>query len=143
MMIRKIRKRLASTHGQMTVEFAVIFPVLLIVGFIACNAFVYLGDCASFDIVARDAMRLAADDGNDASTACAQACERIKQGLGARHEDVSVTCESTVLGHVRYTARTTFSPPFLRGVSVFGFGVPTATHEVSLVVSPHRKGIVV
>ena len=37
----------------MTVELAVVLPVLLMVGFISVNAFIFLGDCAAFDIVAR------------------------------------------------------------------------------------------
>ena len=53
-------KRIA---GQMTVEFAVAFPVIAMIAAIACLSVAYMGFCASFDGAARNAMRLEADDG--------------------------------------------------------------------------------
>lgn len=130
------------SSGQMTVEFAVVFPVLLMVGFISVNAFVFLGDCAAFDIVARDAIRLQADDGQHEAQGCVEICARIEKGLSMEHEAVSVTGERTAAGHIRYVARTAFSPPFLKGVRVFGVAVPPLEHEVVFVVSPYRAGVI-
>ena len=130
------------SSGQMTVEFAVVFPVLLMVGFISVNAFVFLGDCAAFDIVARDAIRLQADDGQHEAQGCVEICARIEKGLSMEHEAVSVTSERTAAGHIRYVARTAFSPPFLKGVRVFGVAVTPLEHEVVYVVSPYREGVI-
>lgn len=141
--LRAMRIGRRCSSGQMTVEFAVVFPVLLMVGFISVNALVFLGDCAAFDIVARDAIRLQADDGQREAQGCAETCARIERGLSMEHETVSVTSERTAAGHIRYVARTAFSPPFLKGVRVFGIAVPPLEHEVAFVVSPYRAGVVV
>ena len=112
------------------------------VGFISVNAFVFLGDCAAFDIVARDAIRLQADDGQHEAQGCVEICARIEKGLSMEHEAVSVTSERTAAGHIRYVARTAFSPPFLKGAQVFGVAVPPLEHEVVFVVSPYRAGVI-
>lgn len=129
--------------GQMTVEAAVVLPVMAAIAFIVVNALIFVGDCTAFDIVARDAIRLQADDGYEGAQGAAEVRARIEEGLAMDHEAVEVTCERTGPGHVRYTASTAFSPPFLQGVSVFGINVPPLEHEVSMTVSPYRKGVVV
>lgn len=126
----------------MAVEFAVVAPVIAIVAFILVNALVFAGDCAAFDSAARDAIRMQADDGWEPQAA-AEVRERIEARLGMEHESVEVTCEKTSLGHVRYTASARFSPPFLRGVRVFGAGVFELRHDVEFTVSSYRKGVVV
>ena len=131
---RKTRAWLRTrSSGQMTVELAVVFPVLLIVGFISVNA---------FDVVARDAIRLQADDGNREAQSCAEICARIEKGLSMNHETVSVTSERTAAGHIRYVAKTAFAPPFLKGVRVFGVVVPMLEHEVAYTISPYRAGVI-
>ena len=132
-----------GSSGQMAVEFAVVAPVMAAVAFIAVNALVFVGDCAAFDIVARDAIRLQADDGYEGASGAAEVRGRIEEGLGMEHVSVQVACERVGAGHVRYTATAAFLPPFLRGVSVFGASVPSLEHEVSFTVSPYRKGVVV
>ncbi len=132
----------SAPSGQMTVEFAVAFPILLMVGFIALNAMVFLGDCAAFDIVARDAIRLQADDGNDVAQNAADVRARIEEGVSMDHESVSVLCERTDAGHMKYTAKTAFTPPFLSGARVFGVQVPRIKHQVEFTVSPYRAGVI-
>ncbi len=127
----------------MTVEAAVVFPVLLIVGFISVNALVFLGDCAAFDIVARDAIRLQADDGGDCDRSAAEVRSRIEEALSMDYETVSVSCERTAVGHMDFRARITFSAPFLRGAQVFGVSPPGLSHEISFSVSPYRSGVIV
>ncbi len=129
--------------GQMTVEAAAVLPVMAAVAFIVVNALVFVGDCTAFDIVARDAIRLQADDGYEGGSGAAEVRARIEEGLSMDYERVEVTCERVGAGHVRYTASIAFSPPFLGGVSVFGIGVPSIEHETSLTVSPYRKGVVI
>lgn len=45
--------------GQMTVEFAVALPVVVVIAVIAVNALAFFSDCAAFDNLFRDAMRCA------------------------------------------------------------------------------------
>lgn len=127
--------------GQMAVEFAVTIPVMAAVAFIVLNGLIFAGDCASFDIAARDAVRMQADDGRQAQ-GCAEVRARIEQRLGKEYESVEVTCEETGAGHIRYTVSALFAPPFLEGASVFGVQVPPLRHEVEFTISPYRKGVV-
>ncbi|MDO4442828.1 MAG: hypothetical protein Q4B69_03045 [Slackia sp.] len=134
--------RFFGASGQMAVEFAVMAPVMAAMAFIFLNALIFVGDCASFDIAARDAIRLQADDGRQAQGS-AEARELIERRLDKDYESVEVTCEKTGTGHIRYTASASFSPPFLEGASVFGVSVPALRHEVEFTVSPYRKGVVI
>ena len=126
----------------MTAELAVVLPVMAAVAFILANALVFAGDCTAFDIAAREAVRMQADDGWESGGA-AEVRARIEERLDMPHEAVEVTCEKTALGHVRYTAAVSFSPPFLDGVEVFGVAVPPLRHEAEFTISPYRKGVVV
>lgn len=55
---KRARKAWANQAGQMTVELAVAFPVVVAVAVIAMNALLFLSECAAFDRVARDAVRV-------------------------------------------------------------------------------------
>ena len=44
--------------GQMTVELAVAMPVLIVVAVIAANALTFFAECAVFDRVAHEAVRV-------------------------------------------------------------------------------------
>ncbi|MFR1637832.1 MAG: hypothetical protein ACLSVD_00875 [Eggerthellaceae bacterium] len=64
-------------RGQMTVELAAAFPVLIIVAVIAVNALAFFSECAAFDNVFRDAVRVhtaspAAGEGIEQSSALVQ-----------------------------------------------------------------------
>lgn len=131
-----------DARGQMAVEFAMAMPVVAAVAFILVNALIFVGDCAAFDIAARDAIRMQADDGWEPQAA-SEVRARIEERLGMEHESVEVTCERTGVGHIRYTASANFSPPFLEGVSVFGVEAFALRHEVEFTVSPYRKGVVI
>ncbi len=137
------RRRERRLAGQMTVEAAYTLPVMVAIAFILVNALIFVGDCTAFDIVARDAIRLQADDGYEGVSGAAEVRARIEEGLSMDYEKVAVTCERTELGHVRYTATIEFSPPFLSGATIFGVSVPTLEHEVTMTVSPYRKGVVI
>ena len=50
--------RRRSTRGQMTVQLAVAMPVLIIVAVIAVNALAFFAECAVFDRVAHEAVRV-------------------------------------------------------------------------------------
>lgn len=137
------REETAGNRGQMTVEAAVVLPVMAAIGFVLSIALVYVGDCAAFDIVAREAIRMQADDGYEGVQGAAEVRSCIEERWGRDYETVEVVCERTEWGHARYTASVELSPPFLRDASVFGIEAPSLKHEVSLTVSPYRKGVVI
>lgn len=129
--------------GQMTIEFAVVFPVLVIVAFIALQGIAFAGDCVAFDEVARDVIRRQADDGYEGADGAGEVAVSIEEALGLEHIEVEATCEKNLAGHVRYEVTMHYTPPLLKGVTVFGSGVPRLTHGVSLTISPYRKGVVI
>ena len=49
-----VSRKHRDDSGQMTVEFAVAFPVFVIVAVIAVNALLFFSDCAAFDRLARE-----------------------------------------------------------------------------------------
>ena len=127
----------ARERGQMTVELAVVFPVLLAVAVIAVNALLFFSECAAFDRVAREAVRVHAASpayGQGLEQSCAQVAQ-----TGTR-----VAVEGTADGHARFTATIEFSPTlFGLGLksSVFGVALPRLEHAVSLTVDPYKPGM--
>ena len=74
----------ADDRGQMTVELLVVLPVVLIVAVVAVNALTFFGDCAAFDRVARNAVRLCAASpayGQDAGRGAEEVRAVIEEAL--------------------------------------------------------------
>ena len=46
----------SGSRGQMTTEFALLFPVMLMIALIACNSILFLSECASFDRIFRESV---------------------------------------------------------------------------------------
>lgn len=139
--------KLYDRRGQMTVEFAVAFPVFVIIAVVCVNALLFFADCASFDRLARDAVRVHA-----ASPAYGQTLEDSRAlVLGALEESVQrdnlsldVTVESQSGGHAKFTATERFAPTlFGLGLksSVFGVALPQLEHSVSMTIDCYKPGV--
>ena len=135
--------------GQMTVELAVAMPVLIIVAVIAANAVTFLGDCAVFDRVAHEAIRVHAASpayGQGLDQSCALVEQAVREALSASNVEVSVSCGDAGLDFVRFTATLEYSPTLfglgLRS-EVFGVALPTLEHSTSYVVDVYKPGVVV
>lgn len=155
-----LRRCLRSDKGQMAVELMVCMPVVLALAIISCDLLVYLGDCAAFDRVSAEVVRLHA-----ASPAAAEysvSAQRgsisagIKRAMGSADRlTFSVSAESSAAqgasgnGSVGslvswqrcYTCVMRYSPwPFTSG----GFGAsPLAiAHSRSYVIDPYHPGVV-
>ena len=130
----------ADDRGQMTVELLVVLPVVLIVAVVAVNALTFFGDCAAFDRVARNAVRLCAASpayGQDAGRGAEEALVRDNLAVG-------VEVSGGVLGHVTYTATLAYAPTlFGLGLrdEVLGVRLPRLEHRVSLTVDPYKPGM--
>ena len=142
-------RRRRALSGQMTVELAVAMPVLIVVMVIAVNACTFFVDCAKFDRVAHDAVRIhAVSPGyrQTASQTCDLIAQEIRQALDAPNVDVSVSCSGTGPDFERFSATMQFAPTlFGLGVrsSVFGVSMPKATHSTSIVVDVYKPGVIV
>lgn len=138
-----------STRGQMTVELAVAMPVLIIVAVIAVNAITFFAECAVFDRVAHEAVRVHAAApayGQGPNQSCALVEQDIHAALDADNLDVSVSCGSAGFDCEQFTATLTFHPTLfglgLRS-EVFGVALPTLSHTTSYVVDAYKPGVVI
>ena len=140
---------LRSKSGQMTIELAVAFPVLVIVAVIATNACAFFGDCAVFDRVAHEAVRVHAASPayrQGAAQSCALVEQEVRSALDAPNLDVSVSSGAEGFDFVRFTATLEYSPTlFGMGLrsEVFGVPLPRLTHSTSLVVDVYKPGVIV
>ena len=142
-----MRKRAES--GQMTVELAVAFPVLVIVAVIAVNALTFFSECAVFDRVAHEAVRVHAASPayrQGAGQSCALVEQEIRASLDADNLEISVSCSPAGFDYEKYTASLAFSPTlFGMGLrsEVLGVPLPRLTHETEYVVDSYKPGVVV
>ena len=133
----------------MTVQLAVAMPVLVIVAVIAVNALTFFAECAVFDRVAHEAVRVHAAApayGQSLGQSCALVEQDIRAALGAENLDVSVTYGSTGFDCEQFTATLEFHPTlFGLGLrtEVFGVAMPALSHTTSYVVDVYKPGVVV
>ena len=143
------RCSLACERGQMTIELAAALPALLAVALIATNALTFLGQCAVFDRVAHQAVRVHASApayGQGAGSSCALIESDIRTALGGRGVEVTVSHSSAGRDLDRYTATLTFYPTlFGAGLrsQVFGVQIPRLTHASEYVVDSYKPGVIV
>ena len=138
-----------ATRGQMTVELAVAMPVLIIVAVIAINAMTFFCQCAVFDRVAHEAVRVHAAApayGQGPDQSCALVEQDIRAVLDDSNIDVAVSHSSTDADFDRYTATIEYHPTLfglgLRS-QVFGVALPTLSHSTSYVVDAYKPGVIV
>ncbi len=142
------RRPWQGESGQMTVEFVVAFPVILAVAVIAVNALLFFSECAAFDRIAREAVRVHATSpayGQELEQSRAQVQAAIEESFDRPYVDVSVAVEGMSLGHVTFTATLEFHPTlFGMGLKsqVFGVSLPSLKHAASFAVDVYKPGIV-
>lgn len=149
-----------SELGQMTVELAIAIPVALAVMGIVVNLMVFLGDCARFDRLAAEAVRINAASPSYSSygtQARAQAVKSLLEtSLGDRsYLSVAVSVESILsddappaegvslpmLPHQeRYICVLNYTPWGL-GDSFFGISFSGIEHTRSYVIDPFKPGV--
>ena len=133
--------------GQMTVELAVAFPVLLVVAVIAVNALLFFSECAAFDNAFRDAVRICAASpayGQDIEQSRAQVASALSEAFDRPYVEASVAVEGGSAGHATFTSTLEFSPTlFGLGLrqSVFGVALPPLMHSASFTVDCYKPGV--
>lgn len=133
--------------GQMTVELAVMAPVILAVAVVAVNASLFFSECAAFDRLSLDAIRAEASSlpfGGREQDACVAIREELDRNFDDEFLSVEVASENVEGGLVEYTATLRFRPT-LFGLGfkseIFGVSLPALFHESSLTVNPYRPGV--
>ena len=151
----------AGCGGQMTVELAVVAPVVVAVALIVFNLMGFIESCAAFDQAAMDAViaQGVAPTGDQGRLRAVEqvraALERSMEGrsrceVDVRAEDVSgdEDSESTLVISpllTRFVCTMTYHPwPLALRMPGVRYGAPLVlTHERELVVDRYRPGVVV
>lgn len=135
--------------GQATVELMATLPVMIAIAVIVVNATLFLSDCAAFDRLAHQAVRVHA-----ASPAYGQDIQRSRELVegelaGAFDRDnlaVSVSVESVFGGRLEFRATLEYFPTLfglgLRS-EVFGVELPGLSHTVDFTVDQYKPGVFV
>lgn len=139
--------RTVGERGQMTVELAVALPVLLTVALVVVNAAVFFGQCAAFDNLFCDAVRVHAVSpayGQGVAQSEALVREAMAEAFPEENVEVEVMAEDAGLGHTRFTGVLRFSPtlfgyPFRS--EVFGVAFPRLAHRAQIVVDCYKPGV--
>lgn len=132
--------------GQMTVELAVAFPVMLVVAVVAVNALLFFSECAAFDASFREAVRVHATSpayGQGIEQSRAQVSEAMAQAFDRPFEASTVSAEGASGGHTTFSAALEFTPTlFGLGLrpTVFGVSLPPLVHRVELAVDCYKPG---
>lgn len=154
--MRRAAGILRSRVAQMTVELAVLTPVVIVVALVALNLMGFVEACAAFDQAAQDAVIAHGVAPPGERSAIAAVCESIEESLGredrceveVRGESVSgategVSSASPLL--TRYVCTLTYRPwPRLLRFPGVTYEAPLELgHECELVVDRYRPGVVV
>ena len=144
---RCVPPMLQGDRGQMTVELMAVLPVAITIAVIAVNVLVFFGDCAEFDRVARNAVRVYATSptyGVHAGQSQASIAAAVQSEIDSAYDRVEVSYEGLGWGLTRYTATLDYAPNlFGLGMreSVLGVPLPHLKHSTSLVVDTYKPGI--
>ena len=135
--------------GQMTVELAVAMPALIVVAVIAVNACTFFYQCAVFDRIAHEAIRVYAASpayGEGSGQACASVEQAVRSQLDGQNLDVSVAYAKVGADFDEYRATLGFYPTlFGMGLrsEVFGVSLPRLEHTTSYVVDSYKPGVII
>lgn len=134
--------------GQSTVELMAVLPAMILVALIVVNAMLFLSDCAAFDRLACQAVRVHAASpgyGQDAQRSCALVEAQLAQAFDGENLAIGVSVESGAGGTLSFRARLEFTPTlFGMGLrdEVLGVSLPALSHEAVYVVDPFKPGVI-
>lgn len=143
-----LKKVMRCQCGQMTVEFVIAFPTLLIIAVISMNAMLFFSECAAFDRLARQAICVhaaAPGYGQGSAQVAAQVQSQLQQQFSKDWLQVQVASSGHSPGYVTYTAELDFTPTLVGrsfSGSVFGVTVSPLRHQVSMTVDPYKPGAI-
>ncbi len=146
-MMLSLRRRCTEERGQMAVELAVIMPVAISIAVIVVNAMTFFSECAAFDRVSRNVVRICAASpayGQDLNQSITAVGTALEESISMQNEASSVTASTNGLGYTTFVLTLTYSPTLfglgLRS-EIFGVQLPVLRHSTSIVVDPYRPGM--
>lgn len=153
-------KAIRDTKGQMTVELAVLIPIVIVVALIVINLMEFIDACAVFDVVSSDtviAQAASPAQNISASAMCSELESAIATALRRENTcSVSVCCEdrgvaeksitSSFLPHyAKYICTLKFRPwPRALNLPIVSYSAPIElTHKKTIVIDRFKSGVVV
>ena len=139
-------EKLSEYKAQMTVELAVVFPVLIIVAVVMVNALSFAGECARFDRVARNSLRCenaTPSIDENAESALSRTRETLTADFASDNESVNVNVAGENWSNVELECELLWRPTlFGMGLKseVFGVHMFELTHKTNLTIDTHRAG---
>ena len=144
-----IVRTLKDKKGQMTVELMATVPVVLIIGLIAVNAGTFMSECAVFDRVFCEAVRVHATSvsyGSHVQDAVNPVKEALVGQLSVKDSQVDVYIENDSLGLYQFKATLLYRPSLFGSgfrEEVFGMPLPHLKHSVSYTIESYRPGVII
>lgn len=140
----------SGSRGQMTIEFALLFPVMLMIALIACNSILFLSECASFDRIFRESVCVFAPSPASEETT-GQICAHIEEALAQFNERDYLSCSVSASedqgGLTTYTATLAFTPTIFDALSgfcrVFDVELSPIEHPITMTVDSYKPGVFV
>ena len=141
-----MREKLKEIKAQMTIELALVFPILIVIASVMVNALSFASECSRFDRIARNALRCeTATPAIEENSS--QALERVQDALTSNflfeNETVLTSVNGSSGSSVVYECELKWSPTlFGMGLKseIFGIRMFELSHKTTLVVDPHRSG---
>jgi hypothetical protein len=141
------RFKARCNSGQMTIEYAIMFPVMLAIALIATNSILFLGECSSFDRLFRESVCVLAPSPASEQTS-AQVCAQIEESLDEFKTRSYLNYEvSSAAGNddlTTYSATLSFTPTLFGSNplrQVFGVSLPALTHTVTMSIDAYKPGV--
>ncbi len=136
--------------GQMTVEYALAFPVMLLCSAVLLYAFLYMVTAAFIDGSVHDAIRIAISEALPIEDTRTSIKKRVVDDLqeyqlcDASFAEVSVEVTQKMTGHWQIDVHVEMKPACFHMpiAHVNGYEVPGLVHTVHMVVSPYRNAVV-
>lgn len=138
-----------ESRGQMTIEFALLFPVMLVIALIACNSILFFSECASFDRIFRESVCVFAPSPSSEETT-SQICAHIEEALAQASERDYLSCSVSASegqnGLTTYTATLAFTPTIFGAYPlrrVFDVELSPIEHAITMTVDSYKPGVFV
>lgn len=148
-LMTKVPDAFKGQRGQATVEFAVAFPLMLILIVIVTNIGNYLGLCASFDRAFPQQVRVCAaalEQGSNQGDAVSQIQAALCEAYEGECSSIQVSVTQDAWGNSTFSAVVGFEPSLfgLRFRSIlFGLELAPLMHQTSYALNCYRPGVFV
>lgn len=135
------------SSGQMSIEFIVMFPVMLMIALVAFNSALFLSECAAFDRIFRESVCVLAPSPESDETA-GQICARLENELSSFSQKTYLSCSVSRNDHgdglATYAATLSFTPTIFGAYPihpVFDLSLSPIEHTIQMTVDIYRPGV--